>query len=69
MIEITEEELTTLQNKAQKWDSLGEEIERLYTTTPDGDEIPEDELGMDFDDDGFNLVDIGEVAAVAYGWL
>ena len=70
MIEITDEELKILQDKAQKWDELGKEIETFYTTTPDGDEIPEDEIGLDFDEDeGFTLLDIGEVAAIAYGWL
>ena len=68
-IVIAEAELEELKDKAQKWDSLGGEIEKLYTTTPDGDEIPEDEIGMGFDEEGYTLVDIGEAAASAYGWL
>ncbi len=51
---ITRKELTDLREKAEKWDNLGKKIEKIYA---------EDE------ETGGDLCDIGEAAAMAYGYL
>jgi hypothetical protein len=58
----TNEQIEEFKSKAEKWDLLGEQISKYYTNS-DGDfdeENPEE--------DG-DLVAIGEVAAMAFGWL
>lgn len=57
---ITKEKFEELTNKANKWDQLGKEIHTFYFDE-DGNEQP--------DDYGDGLIGIGEVAAMAYGWL
>lgn len=46
--------------KAEKWDALNERIYKYYFDE-DGNELP--------DDSGGDLVDIGEAAAIAFGYL
>mgnify|MGYP003437561107 CR=1 FL=1 len=48
--------------KSEKWDKLDEEIGKFYENDID------DEENEDGEDEG-NLIDIGEVAAIAFGYL
>lgn len=52
----TDKQIAEWKKKAEKWDTLGEKISKFY---------PEDSEGHE----GGDLCDIGEVAAMAYGWL
>ena len=54
-MKLTTEEYVKLKRKADKWDALAEKIARFY---------PENET-----EETGDLCDIGEVAAVAFGWL
>jgi len=49
--------------KSEKWDKLDEEIGKYYENDTDDDEENEDE-----ESEG-NLLDIGETAAIAFGYL
>lgn len=63
----TEEQIKELRIKAEKWDALGKQIDACY-------EDSDEEFG-ELDEDGTkeesecDLVTIGELAAIAYGWL
>ena len=48
--------------KSEKWDKLDEKIGKIYENDID------DEENEDGEDEG-NLIDIGEVAAIAFGYL
>jgi hypothetical protein len=48
--------------KSEKWDKLDEKIGKFYENDID------DEENEDGEDEG-NLIDIGEVAAIAFGYL
>ena len=61
-VTMTAEEAATLKAKAEKWDKLGEEIAKFYCDK-DG------EYSEDKPEASGDLCDIGEVAAMAYGWL
>lgn len=56
--------------KAEKWDALGKQIDACYMT---GNNEEDEEIDYDGDDmleeTGGDLVTIGELAAIAYGWL
>lgn len=58
-MQYTEEQIQQWKRKAEKWDELDEKIGRFY----DGEEDNEEE-GIEGD-----LCDIGEVAAMAFGYL
>ena len=59
---VSKTELAKLKQKAEKWDKLGEKIEAIYGT--------EDENGDWVETKGDEgLIEIGELAAIAYGWL
>lgn len=47
--------------KAEKWDALDNEIGKYYTCEDEDNE-------EDYDDEG-SLLDIGETAAIAFGYL
>ena len=57
-INYTQQQIQEWKTKAKKWDDLGDSIASFY-----GDEE------VEFDEDGPSLVDIGEIAAMAYGFL
>ena len=60
----TQQQIQEWKTKAKKWDDLGDSIASFY-----GDEEAEfDEDGPSLVDIG-DLVDIGEIAAMAYGFL
>lgn len=54
MKNITEEEYLKLKTKAEKWDALDDRIATFYSSHPD--------------EEG-DLIDIGEAAAEAFGYL
>lgn len=56
----TEKQNRELKLKAAKWDALHEKIHRFYFDENDN------ELA---DNEGGDLIDIGEVAAMAFGYL
>ena len=58
----TEKQIQEWKLKAEKWDALGEKIASFYGNDED------DYDGEDFDGGG-DLVDIGEAAAEAFGFL
>jgi hypothetical protein len=62
MTTIDDKELEILKRKAEKWDNLGKEIDKFYVNVHG--EYDEDNSEREGD-----LGDIGEVAAMAYGWL
>lgn len=49
--------LYALQNKADRWDRLGNKIGKFY------------ESDEEFIEEDGNLLDIGEIAAIAFGYL
>jgi hypothetical protein len=57
-----QQQIAEWKTKAEKWEALGKEIEKFYCNS-DGDYDEENP-----EEDG-DLGSIGEVAAVAYGWL
>lgn len=61
-MEISHEEYIKLVTKAAQWDALYEKIAAFY---------PEEEPGHihQADDEGGDLGDIGEVAAMAFGFM
>ena len=63
-MKYTKEQIKELEIKANKWDMLGKEIEKLYIR-PDGTLIEQGD--EDYDEEG--LLPIGESAAYAYGWM
>jgi hypothetical protein len=57
---MSQEELNEMMDKANKWDALDKEIAACYF----------DEEGNELEDDnGCDLVTIGEIAAIAFGYL
>lgn len=52
----TDKQIAEWKKKSKKWDALGKKIAKFY---------PEDSEGYE----GGDLCDIGEVAAMAFGWL
>jgi len=56
---ITEYENIQMKEKAERWDTLHERINKMYFDE-NGNELPENE---------FDLADIGQEAAVAFGYL
>lgn len=60
MEEYTKDQIEEFKIKADKWDALGDKIASFYC----------DDNGNEFsDDEGGDLVDIGEAAAMAFGFL
>ncbi len=62
---MTDKEMKIMMDKANKWDALAKKIEACYgKETEDGEwhEYNEDENDAD-------LCTIGELAAIAFGWL
>lgn len=59
MSNYTEQQIYEWKAKAEKWDALGKEIEDLYY----------DEEGNEWPEDKYDLVDIGEAAAMAFDYL
>ena len=57
-----EQLISSYKIKAEKWDKLDEKIGKFYENDID------DEENEDGEDEG-NLIDIGEVAAIAFGYL
>ena len=57
----------TIEEKAKKWDTLAKEIEGEYGREVDGEwvEWTEEEC----EENGHDLVSIGELAASSFGWL
>lgn len=58
----TEQQINEWKAKAEKWDDLEKKIAAFYVDE-NGDELS-DEQG-----EGYDLGNIGEVAATAFGWL
>lgn len=56
----TKEQISIWKIKSEKWDALDEKISKYYVDK-DGNELP--------DDGGGDLADIGEAAAIAFGYL
>jgi hypothetical protein len=56
-------EINKYKKKAEKWDKLGNEIEKYYESED------EDNNDDEYDREEGNLLDIGEAAASAYGYL
>lgn len=56
----TKDQITTWKEKAEKWDQLEKKIEKFYMDD-NGNELS--------DDEGGDLGDIGEAAAMAFGFL
>jgi hypothetical protein len=52
----------TTEEKAEAWDRLEKKIEACYVNE-NGDELSEEEL------EGIDLCTIGEIAAIAFGFL
>ncbi len=61
-VTMTKEEAATLKSKAEKWDKLENEISEFYTDA-DGEYSEENPKRQG------DLCDIGELAAMAFGWL
>lgn len=61
-VTITKKEYDVLKEKSQKWDDLGSEIEKFYSNK-DGEY---DEENPECEGD---ICTIGEIAAMAYGWM
>jgi len=57
---MTQNEIEEMMDKANKWDALEKRIASFYFDE-DGNEL--------LDDEGGDLLDIGEVAAMAFGFL
>lgn len=62
-MELTNDELQLLIKKAENWDKLKLEISKCYCNE-DGDY---DEDNPEYE--GADLCTIGEIAAIAFGWL
>jgi hypothetical protein len=56
---MSSEELQEMMEKANKWDSLAKKIAKCYVN----------EDGSENDDENIDLATIGEIAAIAFGWL
>ena len=62
-ITVSLEEWDKISTKAAKWDALDAKIAKFYPEyDDDGEEVETDDTGGD-------LCDIGEVAAMAFGYL
>lgn len=59
-MEPTPEQVALWRQKAEKWDALGKAIDAHYEVDDEG-ELVDKEVG--------NLLDIGETAAIAFGYL
>lgn len=59
----TQQQIQEWKTRAKKLDDLGDSIASFYGDEEAGFEEAE------FDEDGPSLVDIGEIAAMAYGFL
>ncbi len=59
--QLTKEEIEQLKIKVGKWDALEAKISACYVDE-DGNELQEEDGGAD-------LCDIGEIAAIAFGFL
>lgn len=57
----TDKQIQEWKVKAEKWDALQKKIDKYYFDA-DGNELPEGEEGGD-------LIDIGEAAARAFGYM
>ncbi len=57
----TSQQIKAWKEKAEKWDALAQKIESFYLDEK-GELLPDD-------DDRFDLGNIGEAAAMAFGWL
>jgi len=57
----------TFKEKSDKWDALDEEIGKFYEENDVDLDLP----GSEYEDDEgeFNLIDIGEITAIAFGYL
>lgn len=55
----TEKQIKEWKVKAEKWDALDEKIGKYYV----------DENGDELEEEGGDLCDIGEAAAIAFGYL
>lgn len=60
--QYTDEQIHEWKSKSEKWDSLAEKISKFYCDK-DG------EYSEDNAEDGGDLLDIGEVTAMAFGWF
>jgi hypothetical protein len=60
--QLFEEQLSKYQHKALKWDELHDKIAKCYFDE-DGEELSEDES------DDIDLGTIGEISAIAFGFL
>lgn len=58
----TTKQINQWKEKAEKWDALDKKIGNFYT-----DE--KGEYNEDSPQDDGNLLDIGEIAAIAFGWM
>lgn len=68
VMDYTKEQIEEWKSKAEKWDALGKQIDECYTK--DNSSEVDDEESEDQDDfEGDGLISIGELAAIAYGWL
>jgi hypothetical protein len=63
-MEYSIEQIEKWKSKAEKWDKLSEEIAKCYPTDYDNEG---NELGTEYPD--ADLGTIGELAAIAFGWL
>lgn len=61
-IAVLMEDNTNLKRKAEMWDTLSEKISKFYVNA-------EGEYDEDKPENGGDLTDIGEIAAIAFGWL
>lgn len=61
-VTINKKEYEEIKSKSEKWDALGKQIEKFYC-----DESGE--YSEDSPENNGDLADIGEAAAMAYGWL
>jgi len=59
MKKLTPEQIDTLREKAKKWDALAKRVDAFYVVDQEG-ELIDKEAGV--------LLDIGEVAAKAFGY-
>jgi hypothetical protein len=56
----------SFKEKADKWDKLGKEIGKFY----EENDVDWDSPDAEYEDEGeFNLIDIGEITAIAFGYL
>lgn len=71
-MKYTEAQIKAWKTKAEKWDNLGSRIEKCYMKeNPNYNPEIDNEFDefIENDDPDIDLGTIGELAAVAYGWL